>query len=395
MMTQNIEVILNEIYPMIEKKLIKNENKLKQCVGRFFEKRNKELYDTCPCSRISFTQDDLDDFYKTMEINEKEITEKLSKTYYYSVPKFNPKAAKDEFTIAVLCIIRHFYFISNKKKETEMMTMYLAFSGKFYPSIHYGSYPKFQPSEHRYVMEYVVNEMLTNKFDIKTTGTVFGAIKNRCNTWLDTYSTRFKEFNDEDIAYLIQQLHDRIKAFMKNIAELYYEAYEKKDVHLVYDSDNLDDDNYRLADNNSLKIERFVEKTMTYVNGKSVDWRLCKMCSDSNVKTDEIKNIIESIFNDRDNIILAKELIRLIITIFMNENKNKDVTDISFISKSITPKPNSKDPYVLRQREIVEDFLTNNSTAYNRRKNRNSTRSSYQKAITSYFVLLIHEANRK
>ena len=52
--------------------------------------------------------------------------------------------------------------------------IYLSFSGKFYPSIHYGLFPKFPPSEYRHIMEYVVNNKLNNKYDLKREGSVFG-----------------------------------------------------------------------------------------------------------------------------------------------------------------------------------------------------------------------------
>ena len=79
-------------------------------------------------------------------------------------------------------------------------------------------------------MEYVVNNELSNKYELKTKGTIIGAIKSISINWIDAYkSTMFKTFDDEDVCYLIQQIHNRIKSFMKNIAKLYYEAYENKE----------------------------------------------------------------------------------------------------------------------------------------------------------------------
>ena len=386
-------VILNDIYPVVKKSMDKNYNKYKQVLSRFFEKRSKSLYDTCPCDRIFFGQDDLDDFYRAMGFTEKDIKNLLKNVYYYNIAKFNPRAAKDEFTIVNMMIIRYFY-LKKDTKNCELASLYLAFSGKFYPSIHSGSFPKVQPSEYRYVMEYVVNNKLTNKFDLKTEKNVIGSIRSKCKTWLDTYKDKFEDCDDEDVVYLIQQLHNRIKSFMKNIAELYYEVYDNKDAYLVYDSDSLDDDNYHLADNDSLKIERAVEKTMNNLNSKSIDYKSCKMVADANVKTDELKNIIESILSDSNNLPEVKELIRLIITLYFVESKDKNLNNISFVSRSIVPKPNSKDPNVLKQKYLVEKLLTENSSAYNRRKSREATKSSYQKSLLSYFVLAIYNSNK-
>ena len=272
--------------------------------------------------------------------------------------------------------------------------IYLAFSGKFYPSIHYGSYPVAAPEENRYVMDYVINEKLTNKFDIKREGSVFGAIKSIANTWLTTYDDKLQSFTDEDVVYLIQQLHNRIRSFTVNIAKIYYDVYANKDNYFTYNSDSLDEDNYHIADNDSLKIERLVENTMSYISSNGVDYRICKMASDSNVKTDELKEIIEAIISDNINLSEAKELIRLIITQYFIESKNKDVRDIDFINKSVAAKPNTKDKNILRQKEIIENWLENNSTAYRRRKSRIATKNSYFKSVLMYFVLLIHISNK-
>ena len=387
------DVILKNIYPYVSNKIKNNQNKYKQCLTRFIERRSKELYDIAPCDRIYFGLDDVQDYYKSTGIVESEVQKNIDKTYYADIANFNPRAAKDPFTVAQLCVIRY-YFLQKKEKELELSCIYLAFSGKFYPSVHHGSFPKVQPSEYRHVMEYVINNELSNKYDIKSQGSVFKAILSVCKTWVETYKDRLKDFEDEDCVYLIQQLHDRIKSFMKNIAEVYYRVYEDKDKYLAYDSDNLDEDNYRLADNDSLRIERIVENTMTYINNTSVDYKICKMASDSNVKTDEVKSIIESILNNNDNIPEMKELVRIIVAEYFVISKNKDVRDIDFITKSIAPKPNSKNINIIRQKQIIEDWLCENSTAYMRRRSREATKNSYFKSILTYFVLLIQYANK-
>ena len=392
-MAKEGDIILKKMYPYVSGKIKNNQTKYKQCLTRFVERRADQLYDICPCDRIYFNADDYADYFKSTGIDEKEIAKILSQTYYADQANFNPRAAKDPLTVAQLCVIRY-YFLGKKQKELELSCIYLAFSGKFYPSIHYNSYPVVQPSEYRHVMEYVINNELSNKYDIKSQGSVFKAILSVCTTWLDTYKDRLKSFEDEDCVYLIQQLHDRIKSFMKNIATVYYKVYEDKDKYLAYDSDNLDEDNYRLADNDSLRIERIVENTMSYINNTSVNYKICKMASDSNVKTDEVKSIIESILNNNDNIPEIKELVRIIVAEYFVVSKTKDVRDIDFITKSIAPKPNSKNQNIIRQKQIIEGWLCENSTAYLRRRSREATKNSYYKSILTYFVLVIQYANK-
>jgi hypothetical protein len=208
----NTESILKVLYPKVDKSLGKNTNKFKQAISKFINNRNAQLFDTCPCDRIYYGEDDEKDMLQALGISKQEISEAIQGTYYYPIASFNPRAAKDELTVLMLTVIR--YFVRKKdQKNTELAMIYLAFSGKFYPSIHYMSFPKVQPSEYRHVMEYVLNNMLSNKFDLKTKGSVFGAIKSVGNTWLDSYDDMFKSYDDEDVVYLIQQLHNRIKSF--------------------------------------------------------------------------------------------------------------------------------------------------------------------------------------
>jgi hypothetical protein len=84
----------------------------------------------------------------------------------------------------------------------------------------------------------------------------------------------------------------------------------------------------------------------------------------------------------------------LIVTNYFKSSKNKDVRDIEFISFSIKAKPNTKDKDQLRQNQIVEAFLCENSIAYNRRKSREATKNSYNRAVLTYFVLIINQSNK-
>ena len=60
--------------------------------------------------------------------------------------------------------------------------------------------------------ENTLNNCLSEKFDLKREGTVFGAIKSMVVTWLNTYGAKIKgKCDDEDIVGYIQQLRDREK----------------------------------------------------------------------------------------------------------------------------------------------------------------------------------------
>lgn len=388
---QDTKSILNIAYPEVEKKIKNNLSKYKSYLSRFINNRSTLLYSNMPSQQIYFSQTDVDDFFKSTGIDIGIIKHAIQGTYYYEIGNFNPRYAKDECTVAMLCIIRYFG-LHNMKKELELAMINMAFSGKYYPSIWYGSFPISAPNEH--IMEYVVTHVLTNKFDIVREKNIIGAIKSITNTWYSSYTQRYKKFHDDDCVYLIQQLHNRLRSFMSNIAEVYYDYNANKDLYITYDSDDVGEDNYRLADSDSFKMTRVVENTMIYINSHGVDYRIAKMSSNDLIKMDELKSIIETMLGDNKNIPLIKEYVTLLVVCYFQQSKNKDVRDLDFISFSIKAKPNSKDKYVIRQKELMNQILINNSEHFARRRNRLATESAYYRALNAYFALIIQQANK-
>lgn len=391
-MPQITKVVLTELYPKVEKSLQTNKNKWKKLMSDFFQSRASSLYDIAPIDRMFFSKDDEDALYNTLKISKQEITDILQRTYYYSMQGFqsDQATAKDEHTVLSLTVLRYF-IMKNDQKDAELAMLYLSFSGKIYASAHFKSFP-ITPENYRHVMEYAINNM-SNKYDIVKYGSVIGTVRSLGDTWVKSYKSRFKDYDDEDVVYLIQQLKSRISAFIKNIAKEFYKAFDNRE-YITYDSDNVTSDEYHLADSDSLKLERVIDKSFNKLETTTTDFRLCKMCADSNVRTDELKSIIDSIMTNPENFKMVKELIRNICTYYFLEGKSKDVTSVEFISFSISPKPNSKNELYLRDREILETLLLKNSDKYKTRSKRAATKISYNNSLLKYFVFLIHEANK-
>ena len=394
-MKQDNEVILKKIYPLVEQAISRRVSQYKQYISKFIAARAEDLYAIAPYRRIYFTDNDRDEFFRMLGIQRSVIQRELRNTFYFSIPSFNPAAAKDETTIAMLCIVR--YFLMNRKKyykELDLSLVNIAFSGSFYPSIHYGSFQVVQPIEYKHVMDYVVNNKMSAKYDLKVKGNVFGAIRSIATTWAETYQDKFEDFDDEDIKDIVQQLHTRIKSFMKNIATLYYEAFENRNEYLNYASDDYSEDNYRLADTDSLMAERIIDKTVQAISTMGVNYSYCKMAADVNVSTDEIKAIIEWVLkNDTKSLTEVKEFISLLVYLFFQSTDKKDVKRVEFVRFTTAPRPNSKVKEVIRSKEILERWLMNGSRRYHVRKNRAATKASYQRSVLMYFALMIHFSN--
>lgn len=383
--------ILDIAYPEVEEKIKINLNKYKQFMSKFISNRSKELYSNMPSKQMYYSDNDVAEFFKATGIDINIIKDAISKTYYATIANFNPRYAKDESTVALLCLVR--YFKNNHMtKELDLVLINMAFSGKYYPSLFYRSYPIAEPSEH--IMEYVINHMLNNKYDIVKQGTVIGAVRSVAKTWSDSYNSRFKDFHDDDCTYLIQQLHNRVGSFVTNIAEIYYKVYEDKNFYITYDSDDVSQDEYHLADNDSFKIERIVQNTMSTLTQNGIDYKVCKIASNDLVKLDELKSIIEMIIANPDNTMLLKEYVALLVTLYFRDNKEKDVRSIRFISYSIKATPNSHDKYILRKKELLDQILINNSEHFTRRRSRVATESAYYRSINAYLSLTIQNSNK-
>lgn len=393
----NTDAYLKKLYPKVESvlKTPSGRKAYKKCVSEFIQQRSANLYDTLPCARILFGEQDAQELFKAMGIQKSEVTEIILQTYYGNEPNFSPKAAKDEFTILMICIIRYF-MMNHMPNETELATIHLSFSGKFYPSLHYRSWNTVVPARH--IMEYVVNNTLSIKYDIVSEGSVLGAIRKIGNTWSSTYRSRFQKFQDEDVVYIIQQLYSRIGSFMKNIATAYYDAWEQRDdLYIAYASDSLEEDNYHLADSDSLRVNKIVETTINYLTANGTDFALCRACSDVNITTKELKSIMDSLLSDPESTVKIKELIMLMVVSYMiygNPRNKKNIIDPKFVTYTIAPKPNAKQQELIRMQELVTELLSENSPAYIRRKSRIATKNSFEKALKMYFALSVINANK-
>ena len=388
----NTTAIKTKLWPIVKSAMDKPNTKTayKKLVNDFISNRADALYDTVPCDRLLCSEAEMDKLFDVLKIKKSDATAAISQTYYGEVKNFNPLAAKHEFTITQLLVIRYF-LLEKMTKEAELAIIHLSFSGKFYPSVHYRSYPTVVPVRH--VMEYVVNNCLSKKYDLTTFGSVLGAVKSVGLTWVETYEKKLRDLTDEDVVYLVLQLHSRIGSFIKNIATEYYEAYENKDLYIAYASDSYDEDDFHLADNDTLKIGKIVEKTTNHINSVGVDYRICKLCSTTDITPNEVKAVIESIVGNKENIYTIKELISIMVSLYFASGE-KEVSDIKFITYTIAPKPNAKQTEILRMKEIIENWLCESGTAYMRRRSRIATRNAYERAVRMYFALAIHNTNR-
>lgn len=384
-------LIQNEIYSKVNTTFQTQLAQIKRCIESFIHKRNSSLYDYAPIDRIYWKDSDINEFFKAINIDKKEITDVIHRLYYWKENEI--QACKDEFSLTCLMALRYVVIKMPKdQKLIDLFLIYLSFSGKFYTACHAELWPNYTPK--REVMDYVINYMLSQKFNLIKTKSICGAIKNLAQTWLDTYKTEFvKDITDERIVYLIHQLRNRIHAFLLNISVKYYEAYEKK-LYLNADfDDNFDEEGYRLAHNNSTEIASITEKTMIYFTSNQINIKTCYVSAGAGVDPYDIKAIFENIINDNKKLGDLRFVINVLLSDFRNRYPNEpELTGVKFISHSIAMKPNTKDKNIIQTKNIILGWL-NTSPRYRKIKTP-ATKNNYYKAILSYIAITINTANK-
>lgn len=383
-------VIIDQIYPLVEAVMKTKCTALKSCIERFMHTRQASLYDYAPVDRIFFKKSDVNDFFNSINVSLKTVTNILPQLYYWNDDEL--QACKDEFSLTAFMVMR--WLLNNKKdqKLIELCAVYIAFSGKFYASCHYKLWPHSLPK--REVMDYVINYMLSQKYDLIKQKSVIGAVRSLTMTWLEAYKDELcSDVTDERICYIIHQLHNRILAFLKNISVLYYEAYNNK-LYLNKESDNYDKEDYRIANNDSTMISSITEKTMTYFTSTQISINVCYSVASTGVDPYEIKAIMENILNSNERLNDLRTVINTLLTDFHSKYPDeKDMTGPKFIANSIAMKPNTKDKNIIAMKNIVLNWL-NTSERYQNIKTQ-ATKNNYYKSILGYIAITVNTANKQ
>lgn len=389
-------MILDNFYKKIEPILKNKQDKLSNIISNFVQKNSNELYYHSPAYRIYYSENDKDNLLKLFDMTENDILSLIQDAFYFKLKNYNPRAMKDPITVLILMIYRY-SFINNINKN--LCLIYLCFSPKVYLSIHVGQFPEFPPCESEKnmgVMDYTISS-ISNKFEIKKKGTLIGSIISIAENWEKSYSSRIKNASDEDLCYIFQQLHNRIKQSLITLSKEYYNNLENPKAILFYSSDRYDKDSYRLSESNYMMISKYVSNSMEYLLSSDADIKICKaVSSKSEIPPLELKSLVETIISNKNNIKRLNMIITNIISNYYSESKykNKDIRDISFLNYSLTRKANSNNKEYNELINEIRKLLLENSERYFKRRKRPATEAAYVNSLLGYFVMIIHKSNK-
>lgn len=397
---ENSIALLTYLYPLIEKSLSQSNNiaKLNKAIDEIMMVNQEMLSSSIPCQNFVTTAKCRKDFFNALNITEADVVNALRQSTYIQK---SWERANNPLYVSTILVMR--YFVVHKKqdmleKTTKLMLCFMyssAFSGRF---------PKAKPNEN--VMKFTINR-LKYKSDIKKLGSVMAVINKKSLVFLngerdDDASNPDKtskydlltKATDKIITNLLQDMYDRIKHFLINIAEEYYRDY-KEGNYINTDVDVNDDDNFMESDNVSFMVEKTTQKIMSrisltgYPNANTIKVTMAYI-NDSSCKEMHLRNLLNTIYDD-NNLKEFEVMIRNILQIFLFDYKKQieDIKSRDFVIIMAThyKKQTSQDKNLNTLKNQLNMFV--NNSPITKKVTRQASLNLYKKALLFYTVLII------
>ena len=346
---------------------------------------NSEMLLTMDMSnRYSFADKDRQVIYDFIGVTEDEVIAAINNS---KIHKGN-KNHNNPFYVSCL-LSMHQLMKSNKFKEANVVMVYMSLL--MYTSIHKGF---FKYGVNRQIMDYVIAH-LDNSFKLRDMPSVYAFIQDNAATAFNTYTSRIKKCNDEDITYVIDALHTRLKGKLRKIANLYYEAHENGN-YLNSDEDSFSSTEYHEIDNNAFMIDRLANKIYIRLLNHQFDDRLIKYAiTRSGVSYQKLKNLIDDIISDDPDNVVKAFMIAMIEYYLRMGGKDFDYISrgefITYMKSAYASNTELKQMVFIKN--TLDKWLSEHMVSVGRMNYGKTARLSYKKAVYMFFVFLInHEA---
>lgn len=356
-------------------------NDLSRYIFSYIDRNSDTLYAVGPIKQLVFSEEDKDILFTVTGITKEDIKSALSKTTYIQK---NWVISNDPFNLLITAMI---FELGNNKKEKESRILLNYLCLKLYTSKFFRSF-KYEPNEN--IMKYTINN-LSNKYNIKQTGNLFDALVLFMDTVYDTYIKKINSINDKVICDFINGVDTRIGSFVKGIATEFYKASEEKKYMNTVEEVRTDD-MILTNDNHMYVVGRVSQHISTKLSTVGVDLRVVQLAAKINsISEIALRNAIEQI--DKDYQTQQSELVKNIITMYVDENKDATDNDIGsniFFAKTMDlyKRNNTVDPILLSIRNTINEWIKVTSPKY-AKSNRVATLNNFRKAIFTYYVIYI------
>lgn len=378
------DVILHEIYPLVEREISKKDNQVKfnRLVSSYLDRNIKSLSTSGPVYRTLFLDTDTGPVYEILKINPTIISQILKKSSYIKASWAN---MANPFNTTLAMIIRYSKLHNNVELMVSAIT-YLTLS--MYPSLH-SKYFKFEPNNE--IMEYTINNM-TNKYKIKTAGTIWKALIDTTSLSDKTYSKNLIKCTDKDVTDYIQAFKTRLNSLLKKIAIEFFKNHRSGN-YLNTEVENDDPNNFSTVDNNSFIIERLTNSIVLNLSINGPDNKIITLSSKLyNISVNDLRNTVNGIISNKSNRGDISKVINSILYLFLYESKKTqaEIKSNNFLlfSLNVYKRTNISNDDVLIIKDICDKWLVMYSSTY-KRTNRVGTINSFKKALYTFFVLTI------
>ena len=378
------------IYPFIEntfKNNPTNVRKFNQLVSNYINRNIDKLTTSGPVYLIPFTDNDKAQYYTLFGITEKELKKTMKEhTRTLGSSKFLLLNQNPIFSLFYF-VIRYFTLHPDKKNLNSALSIY-ALSA--YPSIYTKYFPNgvIEP-----VMKYTIDNM-TDKFLIKKTNHVFGALVESIQNSYKFLKPYMKEASDKEVIRFIQRIRNDHNSMFKKIANVYMDNYKKGNA--VVTTNTMYDDDTPIVDeiaNASTEVQNAVLKVSMPIIANGVDIvRAEASAKMSGIGVSDCRYFLTQIMTEK-NVNELQMIIESILFLYIYEDKKRvrDIRSEYFLAwaASLFKKTNSKNDNVTRINTILNKWAE--ESGINKKYARIASRINYKKSIFFYIILSIQK----
>lgn len=378
------------IYPFIEntfKNNPANVRKFNQLVSNYINRNIDKLTTSGPVYLIPFTDNDKAQYYTLFGITEKELKKTMKEhTRTLGSSKFLLLNQNPIFSLFYF-VIRYFTLHPDKKNLNSALSIY-ALSA--YPSIYTKYFPNgvIEP-----VMKYTIDNM-TDKFLIKKTNHVFGALVESIQNSYRFLKPYMKEASDKEVIRFIQRIRNDHNSMFKKIANVYMDNYKKGNA--VVTTNTMYDDDTPIVDeiaNASTEVQNAVLKVSMPIISNGVDIvRAEASAKMSGIGVSDCRYFLTQIMTEK-NVNELQMIIESILFLYIYEEKKRvrDIRSEYFLAwaASLFKKTNSKNDNVTRINTILNKWAE--ESGINKKYARIASRINYKKSIFFYIILSIQK----
>lgn len=378
------------VYPYIEstfKGKPENVKKFNQIVSKFINKNIEKLTTSGPVYLIPFTDVDKSEYYELFGISEKDIKRAMKEhTKALGSSKFLLLTQNPIFALFYF-VIRYFTLHPDKKSLNSALSIY-ALSN--YPSMFtkYFKYGVIEP-----VMRYTIDN-LTDKFLIKKTSHIFGALVESIQRSYQFLKPYMKEGNDDEVVRFIQRIRNDQNSMFRKLSNIYYDNHKKGNA-VTTTNQKYDDDTPIIdeVENATTEVQNAVTKVTLPIVSNGVDIiRAEASAKMASIGISDCRFFLTNIISVK-NLQSMQDMIESLLFLYLYEEKKtiRDVRSQYFLAWAVSlfKKTNSKNKNIIRINTILNEWAKD-SGVYDKFK-REASRINYKKAIFFYVVLSIQK----